>query len=353
MAWLLPPLPPNFEAALRDVQGKRVESRLSAAERLGRADASERTRAIEGLCALSADPHPSVRATALAALGMLTAHEALQQVLAALHDASPEVRELAALAAAQIGGDEVVAAMRAALASPSPELRFQAVAALAELAPDHASRDLLPLLNDPDPEVRGQVVAGLSSLDETHLAGHFAGALDDEDASVRLEAALALAALDDKRGEAELLRALGARERLLEVPAALAELGCARAQEPLARMARSLFTAPHVRAAVGAALIRLGDERGLSALRRVLTGFRPDARSYAVELAGETRALGLLPQLVALIQRPRGVDAMTLVEALVQFGPEPAAQAALRQLGTRGDEAGERARRALSEARPP
>jgi hypothetical protein len=78
----------------------------------------------------------------------------------------------------------------------------------------------------------------------------------------------------------------------------------------------------------------------------VLTGLRPDARSYAVELAGETRALALLPHLVGLVQRPRGVDPMTLVDALTAFGAEPSAQAALRELGKRGDEAGERARKA-------
>jgi hypothetical protein len=350
MAWLLTPLPPNFEAALRDVQGKRVESRVQAAERLGRADTTERERALAGLLALSNDPHPSVRATALAGLGMLGAREAVATVLNSMYDPTPEVRELAALAAAQIGGDEVVVAMRRALASEAPEVRFQAVAALAELAPEQAARDLVPLLNDDDAEVRAQVVAGLSSLNEAHLAGYFAGALDDPDTNVRLEAALALAALDDKRGETELLRALHERERLLEVPGALAELGSANAREPLGRMASSLFTAPHVRAAVGAALLRLGDERGLRALRRVLTGFRPDARSYAVELVGETRAVGLLSELVALVRRPRGVDALTLADALAVFADQPAAQDGLRDLAKRQDDAGKRAQDALSHA---
>lgn len=348
MAWLLTPLPPNFEAALRDVQGKRVESRVQAAERLGHANADERARAIEGLVVLSNDPHPSVRATALAGLGMLGAHEAVSTVLNSMYDPTAEVRELAALAAAQIGGEEVVLAMRKALASEAPEVRFQAVAALAELAPEQAARDLVPLLNDPDAEVRAQVVAGLSSLNEAHLAGHFAGALDDPESSVRLEAALALAAIDDKRGEAELLRALQDRERLLEVTGALAELGSPQAREPLGRMAGSLFTAPHVRAAVGAALIRLGDERGLRALRRVLTGLRPDARSYAVELVGETRAVDLLSELTALARRPRGADPLTLVDALAVFVDQPIAQDALRELAQRQDEAGQRAQEALS-----
>jgi hypothetical protein len=178
---------------------------------------------------------------------------------------------------------------------------------------------------------------------------------------VRLEAALALASLEDKRGEGELLRALDARERPLEVPAALAALKSKRAVEPLGRLARSLFSAPHLRAAAGAALVRLGDARGSAALRRVLTGFRPDARSYAVELVGETRAVELVPELLRLVQRPRGTDLATLVEALARFldapesRPEPSsgqalARQALENLAQGPSEVAARAREVLSAA---
>jgi HEAT repeat protein len=347
MAWLLPPLPPNFEAALRDVHGKRIESRLAAAERLGRADGEERPRALAGLLTLLQDPQPSVRATALAALGMLGAPDALPRVLELLRTDLPEVRELAALAAAQIGGDEAIAALREGLHSDAPEVRFQAVAALAERTPDQVVRDLVPLLSDADAEVRAQVIAGLAGLKAAHLAGHFAGALEDDSALVRIEAALALAALGDKRGEAELLRALDARERPLEVPDALARLNSERARELLARQARTFFSPPHLRAAAGAALVRMGDARGVAALRRVLTGFRPDARSYAVELVGETRALELLPELVRLIERPRGVDLGTLVDALACFRDQAAAQQALEALARGTGEISARARAAL------
>jgi HEAT repeat protein len=345
MAWLLPPLPPNFEAALRDVHGKRIESRLAAAERLGRANDGERARALAGLLTLLDDAQPSVRATALAGLGMLGAPEALPRVLKALREEPPEVRELAALAAAQIGGEE---AMREALHSDAPQVRFQAVAALAELTPEGVLHDVLPLLNDPDAEVRAQVIAALASLQAAHLAGHFAGALEDDSPLVRLEAALALAALRDKRGEAELLRALDARERPLEVPDALARLASERAREPLARQARSLFSPPHLRAAAGAALARMGDARGAAALRRVLTGFRPDARSYAVELAGEVRAEELVPELARLVERPRGVDLETLVYALACFRDHPIARQALETLALGAGEVAARAREALT-----
>lgn len=348
MSLLIPQLPPNFQAALRDVNAKRPESRVAAAERLGRADETERVPAIEGLSLLLADAHPRVRATALVALGGLAALEAIALVIASLADDSAEVRELAAVAAGQIGGEEATRALRDALRSDKPEVRFQAVAAITELSPDTAVRDLTPLLNDADAEVRAQVVCGLSSLDESHLAGHFVRALADQAPAVRLEAALALSAIGDTRAERALLESLEARERVAEVALALAQLESQVAREPLARVAGSFFTAPHVRAAVGAALIKLGDRRGEGALRRVLTGFRPDARSYAVDLVRDCQCSALVPELTRLALRPRGADLLTIVDALATFASEiEPARRALTALADRPDDVGERARAAL------
>jgi HEAT repeat protein len=370
MSWLLPPLPPKFEAALRDVRAKRPESRVAAAERLGRADPEQRAEALAGLRSLARDEHPSVRATALAALGTMIERgmlatepdvdargpatepdvdiETLDLVLGAFSDAAPEVRELAALAAARIGGTRALAALREALRSPAPEVRFQAADAIAELAPERAARDLAPLLSDPDPEVRGQAICGLAGLADPGLSKHFAAALADASAAVRLEAALALAGRGDKRGEPELLRALAAGERVIEVARALSELPSTRAVEPLARVARSFFTSPHVRAAVGAALVLMGDLRGAEALRRVLTGLRAEARSYAVDLVRETQARDLVPELARLAVRPRGADLLSVVDALAAFaGSAEPARAALSELAERPDEVGARARAAL------
>jgi HEAT repeat protein len=359
MSWLLPPLPPKFEAALRDVRARRPESRVAAAERLGRAEPEQREQALAGLHSLARDEHPNVRAIAIAALGTLVERggpaaaaqadgETLDLVLGAFRDASPEVRELAALAAARIGGERALGALREALQSPSPELRFQAAAAIAELAPERAARDLAPLLSDPDPEVRGQVICGLAGLDAASLSQHFAAALADSSAAVRLEAALALAGRGDKRAEPELLRALAAGERVIEVARALSGLPSRHAVEPLARVARSFFTSPHVRAAVGAALVLMGDLRGAEALRRVLTGLRAEARSYAVDLVRETQARDLVPELLRLAVRPRGADLLTVVDALASFaGSAEPARAALNELAERSDEVGARARAAL------
>ncbi len=348
MSWLLPPLPPKFEAAIRDVHGERPESRVAAAERLGRANDSERARAIEGLRTLLSDKHARVRCAALAALGQLAEPSALDEVVACFEDPACEVREVAALTTSQIGGAAAVKALRQALCSSAPEVRFQAVAGLSEMQPDACERDLLPLLDDPDAEVRAQVAAALGCLGHGHLSGHLARLLTDDAASVRIESALALASLGDARGERVLLHALVNKERLIEVADALAHLQCKRSSNALAKVALAFFTQPHVRAATGAALVRLGDPRGIVALRRVLTGFRPDARSFAVSLVADLDAVELVPELVRLSCRFRGADPFATVEALGRFaGRSEAAKHALERTARRSDALGEAARAAL------
>jgi HEAT repeat protein len=347
MNWLLPPLPLKFEAALRDVQAIKPESRMAAAERLGRAEGEELDPAIAGLTRLTRDTHAGVRATALAALGLVGGDDELDVIVAALSDDAPEVREFAMLAAAQIGGERAVSCLRRELTNGAPEVRFQAVAGVAELAPSEAAAWLVPLLDDRDAHVRGQVVSALASLDEAHLVGHLAGALDDEDGEVRLEAALALARFGDARAEEPLLEALVRRKRVGEVARALGKLRSERAREPMAALAAAWLAPPHLRAELGAALVELGDDRGTRALQRVLRGLRSDARGYAVELACEVQAVGVVPELVGLLRRPRGVDSLTVIEALGRFPSAAEAQATLQALAGRDDMLGEAAREAL------
>ena len=341
----LPPLPPHFHAALRDVDAKRPESRMAAAERLGRAEGEERDAAIDGLARLAKDSHAGVRATAMAALGLLADERRLEIVLAGLDDAFPEVREFAALALGQIGGARAREALRGALRHAGPEVRFHAVTGLAELDPEHAGSDLSPLLDDADHDVRAQVVVALASLDAPHLSGHLARGLSDPAWGVQLEAALALAARKDTRGEPVLLVALARRERIPEVTQALARLASQAAREPLAALATAWLTPPAVRASAGAALTRLGDPRGVPALRRVLHGLRSDARSYAVELTRDLDASELGGDLARLAERPRGTDLLTLVDALGHHAPRSApARSALERLAARSDVVGHAAR---------
>lgn len=349
MSWLLPPLPPNFEAAVRDVHAERPESRVAAAERLGRASDIERPRAISGLCELLGDKQPHVRSAALSSLGALGEASVIDRVVKHFDDPVCQVRECAALAASQIGGPKAIEALRHALTSPAPEVRFQAVAGLSEMQPEACERDLLPLVADEDPEVRAQVAAALGCLGHAHLSGHLARLLEDPAADVRIEAALALASLSDARSERVLLEALSRKERLIEVADALAHLQCKRSANALAAIALAFFTQPHVRAATGAALVRLGDSRGIQALRRVLRGFRPDARSFAVSLVADLGAAELVPELVRLSCHFRGADPFATIEALARFaGRSDPARQALERIGRRSDTLGQAARDALA-----
>ena len=61
MSWLLPPLEPHFDAALRDVTAQGMEARVAAARRLARPDNERRLdEARAGLRRLLDDPAAAV-----------------------------------------------------------------------------------------------------------------------------------------------------------------------------------------------------------------------------------------------------------------------------------------------------
>lgn len=310
----MPPLPPTFEAALRDVKGVKPESRVAAAQRLGQVQEHELAQAVEGLCALCEDEHPAVRAAALNALSPLGHPEALEAILDRFDDPAGDVRELAVLAAAEIDAPRARQAVRSALQDERPELRFQAVAAVAETEPN-AGDLLLPLLEDEDEKVRAQAAEAISSAAEPRFAKALSALLQDPAEPVRTQAALGLAALGDGAGEPCLRQALQARQRPLEVMQALGDVGGDQAREDLAKIAGAFLQPPIVRAAASAALLKLGDPRGEDGLRRVLRGLRREGRDFAVQLVGDIRATSLRPELQRL-QRRGGADPATLAEAL-------------------------------------
>ena len=341
---LFPPLRPNFDAALRDVRAKDPTLRAAAAERLGDAPAYRVEEARAALRAMLEDRSGAVRAQAMASLARTKDATALDAILARFEDGDPTVRQVALIAAAELGDRAALPALKEALASDRPEVRFQAVASIALLAPDEAAEALSGRVDDPDTEVRAHLADALGALEDPRAAETLAALLDDDAPHVARGAAIGLARLGDARGVPQLIVALDDRDRCLEAAWALGELKAAEAREPLARLAGSFLKPLAFKAAAAAALVRLGDERGVPALRGVLGALRWDARSYAVQLVGELRATELAPELAALARRPRGTDPVVLAEALAKLAPESeAAYAGLRTLALRDDEAGERA----------
>jgi hypothetical protein len=342
---LFPPQVPRFDVALRDARSTKASTRLLAAQALANPPEGARDEACALLRVLADDPESAVRSLAIAALGELADTDALELVLAHLDDPVAEVREFAVIALGRIGGERAVRALARALRDARPEVRFQAVESYAEASPDDAPDLLVPLLGDVDARVREHTLDALGALAAPETADAIAAALRDATSGVRFAAAIALARLDDARGVAALVEGLEEKDRVLAACEALAQLRAEAAREPLADVARRILAPLVVKAGAAGALAAMGDPRGEASLRAVLGALRSDGRSYAAELVGRHRVVGLAGELVALLDRPRGADPVVVARALAALAPDSdVARAAVAQLSERDDDLGRAAR---------
>jgi HEAT repeat protein len=319
VSWLLPPLPPTFDAAVRDVEARDPHARVAAARRLARADAGQEARARRALEQLTADPIAAVRAAALESLAEGDASECRALLTERLSDPDATVRELALIALLGLESEAATEQIRRALRSPHPELRFQAVLGYAERAGDAAEREVRAALRDEDAKVRAHAARAVAIAGLAGLAPALAELLDDGSDEPRYEAALALAALGDARGAPALCDALGDPDRAIEALEALGGLGAGPHVESVAVLAASLLKPPWVKVAAARCLLRLGDRRGTAALRECLRGFRRGARGYAVEVVGELAVTELAGELARLAKRPRGAQRAQVAEALARL----------------------------------
>lgn len=328
----LTPLPPSFDAALRDVNARDPKFRLSAAQALGDAPESRRDEAARGLVTLCADALGPLRAAAVRSLGRL--ERELPVLLARLDDEHREVRQAAIRAAAELDEDRL-SWLPALAQSDHPDVRFEALDALATHAPSACLEVARALLGDPVDDVRGAAARTLGALDARGSEDAIAALLEDT-LDVARSAAVALAELQDARGEDVLIAALGDRGWRLEAAEALGAVATAEGRDALAARADAFFGSLLDKAAAAAALARLGDARGEPALHRVLTAWRADGRDYAVQVVGELHLSRLIPALAALARRLRGADPNVLAQALAQFADDQEASAALATLHARG-----------------
>ncbi len=331
----LAPLSPTFDAALRDVRAKGREFRLSAAVVLGEPERGREDEAAAALGLLARDDAHEVRAAAIDSIGRLGRSELLDLVLGAIRDRSPVVREMAMAAAAAIGGERAQDAVRDGLRSEHPEVRFQALCALARAPLPDLEPAVARLLRDDDDEVASEAATTLAAMGATAFGGSLVERIEHGSARVRDAAALALAHLGDARAVPHLRRMVRERRAPFDAVLALGELGAREAADDVAQAGAGIFAPPFRRAGAGAALLALGDDRGIAYLRSALRAWRTDARSFAVEQVGRHRAAALLSELVRIAARPRGVDRDVLVEALRPFAEDHAeARRALERLTT-------------------
>lgn len=307
----LPPLRPNFDAAVRDVAAKQPAMRIQAAERLGDATDEERERAIDPLRVMLADRDARVRAAAVEACGRLRSAELTNAVIALINDGEPFVREVVIVALAHLGGPASIVAVGEALQSEHPETRFQAALSYVELCPN-VVEPLRPLVHDEDPMVRINVVQALSLSHDDLSTQLLTECLLDHNPQVRQRAAIALADRGEVGGFREVLAALQTPDLVIDAIEALGGLGKTEAADAIAARSAGPLQPLALKAVAGGALARLGDPRGVELLRQVLTAWRSDGRNVAVELVGELRLTALIPELTRLAHSPRGTDPLTL-----------------------------------------
>ncbi|MGE0790551.1 MAG: HEAT repeat domain-containing protein [Sandaracinaceae bacterium] len=322
---LFPQLRPTFEAALRDVTSKDVRMRTAAAKALGSNVEGREDQAKRALRSLLDDPSGDVRTAAIESLGRLRDRDALDTILARFDDGDPVVRQIAILAAGDIGDRRALQPLLRLLRHDAPDVRFQAVAALAALSREEVEPDEIldrfgELVTDDDPLVRENLADALGALEVKEAEPSLERLLGDEHMGVRRAAAIGLARTKNPAGIDELVKALSDRDRLFEAAWALGEIADPRAAEPLARLAKAFFSPLLAKAAAGMALAKIGDPRGIEALRGALTALRADARSYAAEVAGDLGLVELRPELEALSRRPRGADPEVVAAALAKLG---------------------------------
>lgn len=334
MNWLLPSLPPTYEAALRDVEARRPEARVHAAERLGLVQPEQAARARTALLRLLDDAAPEVRAAAVHALGEHGADAPARALAARVDDADGRVRELAVIALARAGDDvEARHALRRALGIEHAEVRFQAVHSYTERFPDEAAAEVAPLLDDDDAEVRANAARALGECPHADAAA-LTRALADTSRNVRHEAAVALARMGAPVPTGALMDALGNPDTVVDALDALGNPAHQDAADRIAAMGDALLRPLPVKAAAGRALARMGDPRGIVVLRRVLGAWRTDARNAAVAIIGELALAELAADVARLAEHPRGVDRETLRGTLQALAPHSdVARAALACLG--------------------
>ncbi|MCX5606359.1 MULTISPECIES: HEAT repeat domain-containing protein [unclassified Streptomyces] len=230
-----------------------------------------------------ADPDPSVRAAAVAALGETVPEGAGPALAARLGDTAPAVRAAAAAALRELvevlpGEPELGAGLRAALAVPDPAVRSAALEALRALRLGDAELYAASLA-DADPEVRIHAVRGLVAVDAVPA---LATAAADPAREVRVAVARGLAAVHAP-APAPLDPLLADPDPLVRgaALAALASVGCpdGYARTAVAALADAAW---QVRAGAAAGLSAAATSAAVPALAEALADANADVRKAAV-----------------------------------------------------------------------
>jgi HEAT repeat protein len=212
-----------YSAAMTDLQGPDSDSRMAAAELLGRRAGSHRTDIVPVLRRLLRDdPEWGVRASAGRALGRLAARDSVPDLVRALRDPVVDVRVVAAAAIWRLPDPAAVPALIELLGDADSSARQWATLALGVIRDTRAVEGLAALLHDPEESLRVDVVRSLGRIrDRGALAPLEAFVRESgRGAEERAEAISAIAGLDTPERMDSLARLLDHSDRLVRQHAA-------------------------------------------------------------------------------------------------------------------------------------
>lgn len=262
------------------------------------------------------------------------------------------------------GGDEQdIDLLRTALEDSEPDVRYRALISLHDLDPASLSEsELSRLLADDDREISTVAAQWLAEVGAT---GSTDAVLDrwrqsrNED---RMSFALAAAELIGRHGAEvkagtrrrlidALLKALEDERTASAAASALVSMDARQAIEPLKSLLDGWFVHPIIRVQAAAALIELGDNRGLDHLERSLQRNRRDVRGAALRTVGRMQLEGFRSTLEE-VARSDDYHADTAVLALAEWGDDRA-RTTLADIATERSETGpgQLAERALTQLR--
>lgn len=297
--------------------------RLSAIDGLGR---GAHPSVVPTLLAVSQDPDPEIRASAVSALGWAGNRAALAALLAraSAADEAPPVRKAAIAALGRIGDPAAAAPLEALAKDPAPPVRQEALSVLMNSALSRAT---------------DRVAAAIALLGDL-----------EQDGYTRSKATRVLALAKDARAVEPLLKIL----QDARAPAGYEELPNPEALQGRARiMAERLRSLHDVRAHAAYALGALGARRAIPALLDGLDDLDHQVRIQSAGALGLLRAREAVSKLVEALEDPVERVQINAATALGLIGDRAAGPPLIRALAGSDPQVRERAAEALGRLRDP
>jgi HEAT repeat protein len=347
---------------IEQLHAEDLETRQAAAVALGRIGDRRATAPL-----VAALDHPELTLVVAGALARIGDGAAFEALVARLGDPDAAVRQAVIAALNSIGHEEMPQRIAALLADADPIVRESALKIAGYFGyPDCLDR-VLACCRDGNETVRRTAVEQLPFFEDGRLSDALVPALEDAAASVRAAAVSALARVDHPSRTAALIRALNDRDPWVRF-VTLRTLGAIGATEAVPRVLETVEKdpAPHVRLAAIEVIGRISPSEALEVLEPLTASANPDIARAAVAALGNVdrdEALNILEQHSrgpAISTRLAAVDALARRReprvpqilqwiAAVDSSTEVVAAAfeALARVGTRDDEQGSAAARAL------